>query len=160
MHLTGVDTYLPAREFYNKALNRKITTNQFYFSKIHTFANAKKKLSCLKQLPELTKNYVCILKDHITPTIVYKLSVSNLKFTVGLTENLDFNGSKINDIYLPQTLRVNDKAVEKSKDGEIVDFIFVRDASIDTYHDVLLADQSKVIPQEIFDLLDEKFYKK
>lgn len=30
-------------------------------------------------------------------TIIYKLSVTNLKFTLGLTENKDVDGNKIND---------------------------------------------------------------
>jgi hypothetical protein len=66
---------------------------------------------------------VCILKDMQTVTIIYKVSVTNLEFTLGLTENIDVNGNKINDFFLPMSLRVEDSSVEKSKDGEIVDFI-------------------------------------
>lgn len=32
---------------------------------------------------------VCILKEMQTVTIIYKLSVTNLEFTLGLTENTD-----------------------------------------------------------------------
>ena len=63
------------------------------------YANAKKKLPCLKHLPELTKDMVCILKDMQTVTIKYKLSVTNLEFTLGLTENTDKHGNKINDFF-------------------------------------------------------------
>ncbi len=48
----------------------------------------KKKLPCLKRLPELTNEMVCILKDMQTITIAYKISVTNLEFTLGLTENI------------------------------------------------------------------------
>ncbi len=47
---------------------------------------------------------VCILKDMQTVTIMYKLSVTNLEFTLGLTENLDNYGKKINDFFLPMSL--------------------------------------------------------
>ena len=43
---------------------------------------------------------VCILKEMQTVTIIYKLSVTNLEFTLGLTENTDANGNKINDFFL------------------------------------------------------------
>ena len=42
---------------------------------------------------------VCILKEMQTVIIIYKLSVTNLEFTLGLTENTDVNGKKINDFF-------------------------------------------------------------
>ena len=98
LHLTGVETRLSAKDFYKNAKKSILTNNQFYFDERHTYANAKKKLPCLKRLPELTNEMVCILKDMQTLTIVYKLSVTNLEFTLGLTENTDNSGKKINDL--------------------------------------------------------------
>ena len=115
LHLTGVETYLSAKEFYKNAKKGKITNSQFYFDERHLYANAKKKLPCLKRLPELTNDMVCILKDMQTVTIVYKLSVTNLEFTLGLTENVDNSGNKINDFFLPMSLRVEDSSVEKKQ---------------------------------------------
>ena len=101
---------------------------------------------------------VCILKDMQTVTIIYKLSVTNLEFTLGLTENTDANGNKINDFFLPMSLRVEDSSVEKSKDGEIVDFIFSKDASIAKYDTLLVEDKNKMIPDSIKHLISEKLY--
>ena len=115
LHLTGVETRLSAKDFYKNDKKSILTNNQFYFDERHTYANAKKKLPCLKRLPELTNEMVCILKDMQTLTIVYKLSVTNLEFTLGLTENTDNSGKKINDFFLPMSLRVEDTSVEKSK---------------------------------------------
>lgn len=98
LHLTGVETRLSAKDFYKNAKKTILTNNQFYFDERHSYANAKKKLPCLKRLPELTNEMVCILKDMQTLTIVYKLSVTNLEFTLGLTENTDNSGKKINDL--------------------------------------------------------------
>ena len=99
LHLTGVETYLTAREFYRNAKRNKLTSKQFYFTSKHPYANAKKKLPCLARLPELTNDTVCILKDMKTLTIIYKLSVTNLEFTLGLTANTDKHGNLINDFY-------------------------------------------------------------
>lgn len=57
-------------------------------------------------------------------TITYKLSITNLEFTLGLTENIDNTGNKINDLFLPMSLRVKESSVERSNDGDVIDFIF------------------------------------
>lgn len=158
LHLTGVETRLSTKDFYKNAKKGILTNNQFYFSVRHPYANAKKKLPCLKRLPELTNEMVCILKDMQTVTIMYKLSVTNLEFTLGLTENLDNYGKKINDYFLPMSLRVEDSSVEKSTDGDIVDFIFAKDASKAKYGDLVVKDESKNIPDSVRHLIDDSFY--
>ena len=157
LHLTGVDTMLSAKDFYKNAKKGILANEQFYFSTRHPFANAKKKLPCLKKLPELTNGFVCILKDMQTVRITYKLSVTNLEFTLGLTENIDKNGKKVNDLFLPMSLRVEDSSVEKSADGEIVDFIFSKDASIMKYDTLLVKDEQKTIPKSVWHLLGDTF---
>lgn len=158
LHLTGVETKLFARDFYKNAKKRKLTNNQFFFSTRHPHANARKKLSCLKRLPELTSQLVCILKDMKTTTITYKISLTNFEFTLGLTENVDVNGNKVNDLFFPMSLRVKDSSVERSNSGEIVDFIFAKDASVGKYGDLLVQDERKQLPENIRHRIDEKFY--
>lgn len=132
--------------------------DHFHFDARHVYANAKKKLPCLKRLPELTNEMVCVLKDMQTMTITYKLSVTNLEFTLGLTENIDRGGNKINDFFLPMSLRVKDSSVEKSNDGEIIDFIFSKDASVAKYDVLLVEDKDKKIPDCIKHLISDSFY--
>lgn len=158
LHLTGVETKLSAKDFYKNAKKAKLSDAQFYFDARHPYATTKKKLPCLKRLPELTNDIVCILKEMKTVTIVYKLSVTNLEFTLGLTENADSEGRRINDLFLPRSLRVEDTSVEKSNGGEIVDFIFAKDASIASYDTLLVEDESKAIPESIRHLISAKFY--
>ena len=158
LHLTGVASKISAKDFYKNAKDSKLMIQQFYFDARHVYANAKKKLPCLIRLPELTNTMVCILKDLKTVTIVYKLSVTNLEFTLGLTENIGSDGKKINDLFLPMSLRVEDSSVERSTDGEIVDFIFSKDASRPMYDTMLVEDKNKVIPKSVRHLISEEFY--
>ncbi len=44
--------------------NLFLQNNQFYFDARHVYANAKRKLPCLKRLPELTDELVCVLKKY------------------------------------------------------------------------------------------------
>lgn len=93
-----------------------------------------------------------------TLTIIYKLSVTNLEFTLGLTANTDKHGNLINDFYLPMSLRVEDSSIEKSNGGSIVDFIFSKDASLAKYDTLLVKDNHKPIPDNIRHLIKEDFY--
>lgn len=96
---------------------------------------------------------VCILKEMQTVSIIYKLSVTNLEFTLGLTENLDANGNRINALFLPMSLRVEDSSVARSRDGDIVDFIFTKDACMELYDTMLVKDDQKAIPGSIRHLI-------
>lgn len=153
LHLTGVASYLPAQDFYDKATASKLTTGQIQFDMEHSYKTAKKKLKCLTRLPSLTNSIVCVVKSMTTVTLTYKIGVTNLDFTLGLTENIDSTGAKINDWFSPRTLRVKDKAIENSANAEFIDFIFVKDASKDKYETVTYIDKEKRIPKIIANLL-------
>lgn len=156
LHLTGVSSMLGARDFYQKAKNSTLSTGQIFFDTRHPYRVAKKKLPCLLVLHELTNSLVIISKDTHTGTLLYKLSVSNLEFTIGLTENRGQDGSKINDWFLPRTLRVKDKPVENSSCSEFVDFIFAKEATSTQYTEITYRDAEKVPPQSIRMLLSSQ----
>lgn len=155
-HLTGVNSSISAQEFYDKAKNSTLSTGQIFYDKEHTYKGAKRKLPCLLTLPLLTNDAVCVVKDMQTVTLTYKIGVTNLNFTIGLTENLDLEGNKINDWFLPRTLRVKDKAIESSANAEFIDFIFSKDASMDKYSQMTYADKDKKPPLIIKDYLSDK----
>lgn len=115
-------------------------------------------MPCLTLLPSLTNSIVCMVKSMTTVTLTYKIGVTNLDFTLGLTENTDLTGAKINDWLSPRTLRVRDKAINNSADAEFIDFIFVKDASNDKYETVTYADKEKHIPETIAELLSHDLY--
>jgi len=56
------------------------------------------------------------------------------------------------------SLRVEDSSVEKSNDGDVVDFIFSKDASKAKYDVVLVRDNNKVVPERIKHLLNPGLY--
>ena len=155
-HLTGVNSTISAQEFYDKATDAMLSTGQIFYDREHTYKGARKKLPCLQLLPMLTNDVVCVVKDMQTVTLTYKIGVTNLNFTIGLSENLDREGNKINDWFLPRTLRVKDKAIENSAEAEFIDFILVKDASVSKYSQVAYADKDKKFPQSIKGLLSEE----
>lgn len=152
-HLTGVDSPLRGKSFYENAKNATLATGQIFFTSKHPLRTAKKKLLCLHQLPQLTNDLVCIVKDMTTLTITYKLGLTNLEFTVGLTENVDCNGNKVNDWYLPRTIRINDKAIENSQTGTFADFIFSKNVTDDAYQTLCYSDPEATLPDDVCPLL-------
>ena len=114
LHLTGIETNLSARAFYKNAKRGKLSNNQFYFSSRHPYDTAKRKLPCLKRLTELVNNTVCVLKNIETPHAKYKLSVTNLEFTLGLISQTAGHTEKEINLFLPMSLRVKDSSVEKA----------------------------------------------
>lgn len=153
MHLTGVNSILNAQDFYEKSKDSTLNSNQIYFDARHPYAIAKRKISYLPMLAQLTSSLVCIVRDMQTLTLTYKIGITNIDFTLGLTENTDFYGNKINDWFLPRTLRIRDKAIENCVDAEFVDFIFSRNASLSKYDTVNFISERKSIPNSIKPML-------
>ena len=154
-HLTGVESALCGNSFYDNAKNATLSTNQIGFSSRHPLKTAKKKIQCLHQLPQLTKDLVCVVEDMHTVTITYKLGITNMEFTVGLTENLTPTGDKVNDWLIPRTLRINDKAIDAAEDAEFVDFIFSKKATADQYDTVCYSASDASLPEYVKPLLAE-----
>ncbi len=153
LHLTGVCSRLGATDFYEKAKEAELTTGQFYFDENHPYHRAKKKLPCLQTLQLLTDSVVCVVKDMYTATITYKLGLTNLEFTLGLNEYCDNNGNRINNWFIPRTLRPKDRAIENSSNAEFIDFIFCKDASVEKYTEISFADTTKDLPESVANLL-------
>ena len=51
--------------------------------------------------------------------------------------------------FIPMTLRVEDSSVNKSGGGEVIDFIFSKDASKAIYDTLTIKDERKEIPESV-----------
>lgn len=149
LHLTGVDTNLSAIDFYQKAKSSELTADQFYFNSDHPYRIAKEKLKCLPNLSDLASKDTCILIDVKTKTVSYSFALTDLAFTVGLVEFTNRKGEVIAGMYVPRTLRTNDDSVERSTDGETVDFILERDASKIIYEKAVFCENGKYLPEAL-----------
>lgn len=154
-HLTGVCTKLKAEDFYKKAKSSMLTLQQFAFDANHPYDTARKKLSCLSNLSLLTNSLVCVVENLNTYTLSYKLGVSNLDFTIGLTEDIGNDGRKKTNHFLPRTLRIKDNSIERSASAEFVDFIFSKEATQEKYDTLMYQSKAKCIPTVIFPMLSD-----
>lgn len=144
-HLTGLESCLDAKDFYDNAKNSKLSHKQIYFKPNHPYDLVKKKLPCLSRLDELTKHKVTILKDMKTSSITYKVGLTNVSFTVGMYYKAGY--------YSPQTLRVKDNSLRTSRDAVDADFIFGKKYGENQYNVMLFSQSEKEIPQKLLNLL-------
>lgn len=138
LHLTGVETFLGAKSFYQLAKKSQLGESQFFFKPKHPYDVVKKKLPRLICLNSLTNQQVTILQNMNAGQVSYKIGLTNCDFTVGMYEKCGF--------YSPQTLRVKDKAIENSEKSQKVDFIFSRQTSFD---------KEKLLPQNLKQMIEE-----
>lgn len=147
LHMTGTgSTKMNAREFFRHARDGHLRRDQFRFLENYPFHLVNRKLSCLVRIHELTDREVAVLKDMRTGSLVYKIALSNLEFSVGMYQR--------GPLYSPRTLRVKDKSFENSGSGEIVDFIFARRYEETKYTTCTFQDSAKEIPAAVLSLLD------
>lgn len=145
LHLTGVVSDLYTRDFFNKAVNRKLDYRQCKFGADHPYDLSEKKMRYLHLLPQLTTTDITILEEFTTESAVYKFAFMNYTFTLGLLENLDKEGKKINNVYLPQSFRVEDDSNLRSKNEFGVQFILYKSNIEKVYTNVSYSDGSSLI---------------
>lgn len=152
LHLTGVDTELSAKSFYDLATKNKLASNQFTLTN-HSFTNVRNKLTCLANIADLTKTPVFIIKDLTTKTASFTICIADCIITLGLVKDKY-------DVYVPKSLRCYDTC--KNYLAKIpVDFIFSMDAKKDNKFRNLLyhAPGSKIAPN-LEGLITRKLFKK
>ncbi len=126
-HLTGVDTDLNASDFYQKAISRQLTIDQFKFGELHPYDLAKKKTSRLSEINKFTTNDLIVLQNVTIDSKTFKFELTDTDLTLCFSENLDKNtGEKIDDYYIPASFRVEDKSIDRSNDCKFVKHIFIK----------------------------------
>ena len=157
-HLTGVDTYLTANDFYKKAKNNILTTSQFYFNEnTHPYDLARKKTNRLSEIDKFVNSDLIVLKELSTSTVTYKFALSSTDLTLCFVENLDkITRKKIDQYYIPASFRVGDDSVNKCLCYNTVTHIFMKSNKNLKYHTLNYGELNSIqsFPKVIKNLLD------
>ena len=154
-HLTGVGSYLSAKNFYKKAVKGILADSQIHFNSRYPYTRAKKKLSCLKNIFLLVSSIICVVEDLNTVSVTYKIGLTNLNFTIGFMKE-----DEKDNYYSPQTLRVKDKSIENSQNAEFIDFIFEKEATEELYEKVTYKEEGKELPKKFLGMLSDDLKEK
>ncbi len=160
-HLTGVDTKVPAKRFYNYAVSGNLEASQIGFSSTHPYVLCTRKIKHIGDIAEMAMAECFMLEDIKTDTRSYKFGTTDLKLTLCLNKDLDSSGNEKSECFVVQSLRDED-CFSKSSEVYTVTHIFSRQNSAKKYTDLLFMDKDSTLSDlspEIITLLDEKLMK-
>ena len=155
-HLTGVETYLSAKRFYQYALKNQLQSGQIFFTNRHPYSLCKKKLKHISEIAVLASTENFMLEEILTNTKSYRFGTTNLKFTLCLNKEYNENGQEKSECYIVESLRDED-CFSKSKTAYEVSHIFSKDNSAKKYSDLLFMDKRSnldILPDKVASMLE------
>ena len=158
MHLTGVDSTLDAKNFFNHAVKgANLRPSEISFDPIyHPFDLANKKTEALNDLYKITVNDVFIVEGVVTMTATYKMGVTDIEMVLLFGEDTDAMGRKVSQCLVPYSFRVEYIANNKFSDMYSVDFVFAKKTGTKKYDEVKFRGKKEIdsLPEEIKNKLD------
>ena len=157
-HLTGVDTYLTANEFYKLAVKGQITEKQIYFSSKHPFSLCQRKLKHLKEISNLAVAESFILEEIHTDTKTYKFGTTDLNFSLCFNQDYD-HGVLINEVFHVESLR-DECCCSRSSSVYDVSAIFCKENTEKLYNHFIFLDSMfslENLPDEVKKLCSDDF---
>ena len=173
IHLAGIDTYtkMGAEQLYKNIKKGILKPNQICFSNRHPYDLCKKKIRydlCKKKIrylsniSQLTFSNVLILENLETNTFTYMFGLTDLNFTLCLSEDYNENGILRSNYYIARSLRA-ENATNKSENSFEIDFILSKRNDEGKYKDILYESKNCSIEDLSVDILkkiEPDMYKK
>ncbi len=155
-HLTGVETNLSAKSFFKLALDNKLAANQIYFTSKHPYHLCVRKVKHLCELTDIATSEGFMLEEVNTNSQTFKISSTNLKFSLCFNPSKDANGNIINEVLHAESLRDED-CFKRCKHAFEVTHIFSKDNDKQLYSKIEYVDKRydvKDVPEEIKGKID------
>lgn len=139
-HLTGVETSLSAKRFYQYAVKNQLQSSQIFFTSRHPYSLCKKKLKHICEISVLASTENFMLEEILTNTKSYRFGTTNLKFTLCLNREYNSYGREKSECYIVESLRDED-CFSKSKTAYEVSHILSKDNDAKKYSNLLFLDK-------------------
>lgn len=155
-HLTGVDTYLSAKDFYKKATTGKLWCNQIYFTSLHPYRLCEKKIAHIKDIVELATSECFMLENVTTETKSYQFATSDLKFILCMNQRQDDSGLPKSSKFSVESLRDED-GFNKAEDAFEITHILSKSNDAPLYTDIVWLDKNhsiETLPEYVADLIN------
>lgn len=156
-HLTGAETNLSAKRFYQYAVKNQLQSSQIYFTSRHPYSLCKKKLKHICEIAVLARTENFMLEEILTNTKSYRFGTTNLNFTLCLNKEYDKNGHEKSECYIVESLRDED-CFSKSKTAYEVSYIFSKDNSDKKYSNLLFMDRRSdldMFPDKVASMIED-----
>lgn len=156
-HLTGVETNLSAKRFYQFAVKGQLQSTQIYFTSKHPYKLCKRKIKHIGEIASLVSTENFMLEKISTNTKSYKFGSTNLNFTLCMNKEYDQDGQEKSECYIVESLRDED-CFSKSRTAYEVSHIFSKDNVAKKYTDLLFMDSRSnmgELPDEIASMIED-----
>lgn len=160
-HLTGVETNLSAKRFYNYAKNHILSDKQIWFSSVHPYDLCVRKVQHIAQIPLMASSESFMLEEIKTHTQSYKFGTTDLSFTLCMNKETDKDGNPKGTCYVVQSLRDED-CFSKSDNVYLVTHIFSKYNDQKEYTELIYEDSnSKItdVPEDVLRKLSKAIIK-
>lgn len=144
LHLTGVDTELSAKQFFNLAVKGYLGVNQIGFSAKHPYSLCIRKVQHLNSLSSLVTEETFMLERISTASAIYKFGTTDLNFTLCMND-------RSAGYFFAQSLRDED-CFSKCDMAHVVDFVFSRPNDAKEYTEILYpkaVDARASLPEDV-----------
>lgn len=141
-HLTGVETSLSAKRFYQAAVHDQLQTSQIHFSKTHPYDLCLRKVKHLHEIATLAASESFLLEEIRTNTQSYKFGTTDLNFTLCMNQELDTAGKAISECFVVQSLRDED-CFQRAKNVYPVTHILSKPNDAHYYTDIVYLEQGE-----------------
>lgn len=161
-HLTGVETNLSAKRFYQYAVKNQLQSTQIFFTVKHPYSLCKRKIRHIGEVAVLASSENFMLEEILTDTKTYKFGTTDLKFTLCMNKEYDDNGQEKSECYIVESLRDGD-CFGKSKTVYEVTHILARNNDAKKYSEILFMDQRYTVADlsnEITEMMEEELQNK
>lgn len=156
-HLTGVETSLSAKRFYQYAVRNQLQSAQIYFTDRHPYSLCIKKLKHICEIAVLASTENFMLEEILTNTKSYRFGTTNLRFTLCLNKECNEDGQEKSECYIVESLRDED-CFNKSKTAYEVSHILSKDNAAKKYSNLLFMDKKsnmEELPDEIALMIED-----
>lgn len=133
-----------AKEFYKKASNGQLKSNEIGISSVHPYHFANIKTQYLTSALSLLQRESLIITDISTQTKSFSLGTTDLVVVICFDSQLDDNGNKINGIMIPYSLRVEEIRNKNFNNIYEVDFVLSKSTHEKEYTYLEYGDKSKL----------------
>lgn len=140
-HLTGVESKLIAKRFYDNAVKNTLQSNQVFFTRNHPYSLCVKKIKHIKEISTLASSENFMLEEIVTKSRTYKFGTTDLNFSLCMNKETDQEGNEIGECYIVESLRDED-CFSKSKEAFVVTHIFSMPNDGEKYDALLYMDDS------------------
>ena len=140
-HLCGVESTMPAKDFYKKASKGVLSPSEIFFTSAHPANLASLKTDHLSDALSMITRDAFIITDISTHSRTFKIGTTDLDLLLCFDSKLNSNGNPVGNLFVPYALRVESIPNHKFNGMFEMDYVLSKETS-STVYDTLIYGKS------------------